>query len=100
MFSSRKIFLIEDWFDYAMVTANLKYTKKNNNNNPVMRSKSLSNEKKPTHKKRQNKTKLTKKTKKTKKQKTNKHKNKIKMQLQQQQRHQCIFHGIRESYKT
>ena len=25
MFSSRKIFLIEDWFDYAMVTANLKY---------------------------------------------------------------------------
>ena len=28
MFSSRKIFLIEDWFDYAMVTANLKYTKK------------------------------------------------------------------------
>ena len=69
MFSSRKIFLIEDWFDYAMVTANLKYTKKNNNNNPVMRSKSLSNEKKPTQKKRQNKTKLTKKTKKTKKNK-------------------------------
>ena len=28
MFSSRKIFLIEYWFDYAMVTANLKYTKK------------------------------------------------------------------------
>ena len=42
MFSSRKIFLIEDWFDYAIVTANLKYTKQtNNNNNPVMRSKSL-----------------------------------------------------------
>ena len=59
MFSSRKIFLIEDWFDYAMVTANLKYTKKNNNNNPV------------THKKRQNKTKLTKKTKKYKQKKTN-----------------------------
>ena len=65
MFSSRKIFLIEDWFDYAMVTANLKYTKKNNNNNPVMRSKSLSNEKKNPHtKKQQNQTKLTKKTKK------------------------------------
>ena len=79
-----------------MVKANLKYTKKNNNNNPVMRSKSLSNEKKkPTHKKQQNKTKLTKKTK-----KQSKHKNKIKMQLQQQQRHQCIIHGIRESYKT
>ena len=46
MFSSRKIFLIEDWFDYAMVTANLKYTKKNNNKNPVMRSKSLTSEKK------------------------------------------------------
>ena len=71
MFSSRKIFLIEDWFDYAMVTANLKYTKKNNNNNPVMRSKSLSNEKIPTHTKKKNKTKLTKKTKKYKQKKTN-----------------------------
>ena len=29
-----------------MVTAYLKYAKKNNNNNPVMRSRSLSNEKK------------------------------------------------------
>ena len=47
MFSSRKIFLIEDWFDYAMVTANLKFTKKKTKkNNPVLRSKSLSNEKK------------------------------------------------------
>ena len=35
-----------------MVAANLKYTKKNNNNNPVMRSKSLSNEKKNPHTKK------------------------------------------------
>ena len=34
MFSSRKIFLIEDWFDYAMVTANLKYTKKKKQQQP------------------------------------------------------------------
>ena len=61
-----------------------------------MRSKSLSNEKKThTQKKQQNQTKLTKKTK-----KQSKHKNKIKMPLQQQQRHQCIIHGIRESYWT
>ena len=69
MFSSRKIFLIEDWFDYAMVTANLKCKKKKNEKKqpcieievPLKRKKNTDTLKK------QNKTQLTKKkTKKTK----------------------------------
>ena len=73
MFSSRKIFLIEDWFDYAMVTANLKYTKKKNEKKTTLswdRSPSQTKKKNTDTLKKQNKTKLTKK--KTKKQ--NKHK--------------------------
>ena len=49
-----------------MVAANLKYTKKNNNNNPVMRSKSLQNEKKTHTKETTKQNKVNEENKKTK----------------------------------